>query len=239
LTTILTLKNVDVFYGKSHICHKVNLEVNPGETVCLLGRNGVGKTTLLRSVVGLTPHRAGTILFKGQNICQKLCYEIARLGIGYVPQGRQIFSNLTVAENLRSGTIIKYQKFGPISGEVLDYFPVLRERLKQAGGTLSGGEQQMLAIARALVGEPSLLLLDEPSEGIQPTIVQAIRDIVLTINRERRISILLVEQNLKFALAVAQRGYVMDKGHIVGQGDVETIAGDRIIQGHLTFSNEQ
>lgn len=232
---LLKIEGLDVGYGKISICHDVNLEIDSGELVCLLGRNGAGKTTLLRGVIGSIRHRTGSILIDGRDISGLEDFERAHLGIGYVPQGRLMFAKLSVADNLRSGTAIGRGKFGPISENVFDYFPVLRERLNQKAGTLSGGEQQMLAIARALAGKPRLLLLDEPSEGVQPTIVQSIRDLLLRIQREQNLAMLLVEQNLKFATQVTQRGYVMDKGQIVASGPIESLILEDIVQQHLTF----
>jgi urea ABC transporter ATP-binding protein UrtE len=233
---ILSVQDIDVCYGESTVCHAVSIKVGKGEIVCVLGRNGVGKTTLMRSIMGLTPPRCGQVVFKNEDITKLQSYEIARLGIGYVPQGRHILSDLTVAENLRAGTVLKYGKFGPIAEEVFEYFPILKERLTQKGGTLSGGEQQMLAIGRSLAGDPKLLLLDEPSEGIQPSIVQKIRDIIRQLNQEKGLTILLVEQNLKFALALGHRGYIMEKGYIKAEGDMGKLAEDEIIREHLTFS---
>lgn len=236
---LLRVESFDVGYGQGRICQDVGLEIAEGELVCVLGRNGVGKTTLLRGIIGLVPHRSGRIFFDGHEISGLRVFERARLGIGYVPQGRLVFSKLSVAENLRSGTAIGGERFESVSDDIFAYFPVLRERLDQRAGTLSGGEQQMLAIARALAGNPRLLLLDEPSEGIQPTIVQVIRDILLSIQREQRLAILLVEQNLKFASAVARRGYVMDKGHIVATGAIDSLIRQDVVLEHLTFREEQ
>ena len=236
---LLKLEELDVGYGESLICQGVDLDVAEGELVCLLGRNGVGKTTLLRAIIGLAPHARGRILFDGSDIRTRREYERARLGIGYVPQGRLVFGRLTVAENLLSGTVIGGARFGSVAEDCLEFFPILKERYRQRAGTLSGGEQQMLAISRALAGRPRLLLLDEPSEGTQPSIVQSIRDILRRIQKERNLAILLVEQNLKFASAVAARGYVMEKGHIVAAGPMQALVSDEVVQEHLTFSQEQ
>ena len=234
---LLKVEGLDVGYGQSRICHDVSLEIDIGELVCLLGRNGAGKTTLLRGIDGSIRHRRGSILVDGRDISGLKDFERARIGIGYVPQGRLVFRKLSVADNLRSGTAIGRGQFSPVSPDVFDYFPILRERLDQKAGTLSGGEQQMLAIARALAGKPRLLLLDEPSEGIQPTIVQSIRDTLLRIQREQKLSMLLVEQNLKFATEVTRRGYVMDKGQIVASGMIESLMREDVVQQHLTFQD--
>lgn len=233
---LLEIDGVDVGYGESLICQAISLGVEEGETVCLLGRNGVGKTTLLRSVVGIVPNRAGRVVFDGSDISGFPDHERARLGIAYVPQGRLVFSRLTVAENLRAGTLVGgLGGFTSLDEAIFGYFPILRERLKQKAGTLSGGEQQMLALGRALAGKPRLLLLDEPSEGIQPSIVQEIRDIMRRIAIERGLAVLLVEQNLKFATAVSRRGYVMDKGRIVAAGNVDDLIQDAVVAEHLSF----
>jgi len=236
---LLSVQSLDTGYGQGRICQGVDLEVGEGELVCLLGRNGVGKTTLLRAIIGLLPATAGRLSFDGQDITRLPEYRRARLGIGYVPQGRLVFGRLTVAENLRSGTVIGGRRLARgFADDVLDYFPILRERLSQRAGTMSGGEQQMLAIARALAGRPRLLLLDEPSEGIQPSIVQAIREILRQIQRDRKLAMLLVEQNLKFASALAPRGYVIEKGRIVAKGAMSELVTDAVVREHLTFSAE-
>ena len=236
---LLSLEGLDSGYGKSRICQGVDLRVDDGELVCLLGRNGVGKSTLMRAIIGLLPSTAGRIVFDGQDITRLPEYQRARLGIAYVPQGRLVFGRLTVAENLRSGTVIGGRRLAPsYAADVLDYFPILRDRLGQRAGTMSGGEQQMLAIARALAGKPRLLLLDEPSEGIQPSIVQSIREILRRIQQERKLAMLLVEQNLKFASALAQRGYVIEKGRIVAAGPMADLVSDSVVREHLTFSQE-
>ena len=232
---ILSLENVDVRYGQSHVLYGINLGVDEGKIVALLGRNGVGKTTMMRSIIGLTPPSAGKILFKGKDIARHPAYTIARQGIGYVPQGREIIPNLTVKENLLLGTIIRNGKIGTIPEEIFDYFPILKERLDQKGGTMSGGQQQMLAIGRAIAGNPSLLLLDEPSEGIQPSIVEQLRDVIKQLNVERGLSILLVEQNTEFAFGIADKCYVLDKGHICDEGTVDEIRDDEIIRKYLAL----
>ncbi len=233
---LLDVVDLDVGYGTTTICRSVSLNIEQGELVCLLGRNGVGKTTLLRGIIGMLPTTRGRILFNGSDITKATDYERARLGIGYVPQGRLVFRNLTVAENLRSGTMIGGGSLGMYPDEVFEYFPVLKQRLTQAAGTLSGGEQQMLALARVLAGRPKLLLLDEPSEGIQPSIVSEIALILKRIRDERGLALLLVEQNLKFARSVADRGYVIEKGSIVASGAIAELAEDKVVREHLTFA---
>lgn len=234
---MLSLSAVDLGYGKGTICRSINLFVGANELVCLLGRNGVGKTTLLRGIIGILPCANGQIIFNGSEITTLPDHLRARRGIAYVPQGRMVFGKLTVQENLLSGTLIGTGKLGPVPEQIFSYFPVLKLRLKQAAGTLSGGEQQMLALSRALAGRPRLLLLDEPSEGIQPSIVQEIGQILGRIRKEQGLAMLLVEQNLKFACSIADRGYVIEKGQIVASGGREALLQDDIVREHLTFAS--
>lgn len=235
--SILDIQDLRVAYGESEVCHGAALHVEKNEILCVLGRNGVGKTTLLKAIMGLVPARNGKILFKGQDITNLKPYQIARMGIGYVPQGRMIFPQMSVEENLLSGTLTEGKGVQAVPEDIFDWFPVLKERLHQKGGTLSGGEQQQLAIARCIAGNPEFVLLDEPSEGIQPNIVQRIREIIKQINRERKITFILVEQNLKFCLDCGSRGYVMENGVIQGEGDMGTIAASPVIQQYLTFKS--
>jgi branched-chain amino acid transport system ATP-binding protein len=209
----LLVDGVHTYYGESHILHGVSLTVEPGEAVALLGRNGAGKTTMIRSIVGFTPPREGRVLLDGEAVHRSPPYRIARRGIALVPQGRRIFAPLSVRENLT----LAARADGWTVERVLDLFPRLRERQDQAGGTLSGGEQQMLAIGRALLTNGRVLLLDEPSEGLAPLVVREIGRIVLRL-KERGMSILLVEQNYHLALRIADRVYVMSKGQIVYEG---------------------
>ncbi len=217
---MLRLENVHVHYGKSHVLQGVSLVVNDAEAVALLGRNGVGKTTTLRSIMGLVPTSGGTVIFSDQRLDRIAPHKIPRAGVGYVPQGRGIFPKLSVYENLCIGLDRR-----PLDGEldhIFERFPMLKERLGQHGGTLSGGEQQILAIARCLVMKPKVILLDEPTEGIMPKLVAAIRSEIREIN-ETGVSILLVEQNVRTALAVCSRAYIMEKGVISYEGTSEEL----------------
>jgi urea ABC transporter ATP-binding protein UrtE len=228
-----SVEGLHVAYGQSLICRDVSLQIGGGEAVCLLGRNGVGKTTLLRGILRLIDYRQGMCRFDGEDISRLATQAIARRGVGYVPQGRELFPDLTVEDNLRLGTIIRHGRPGPVPSEVFEFFPVLKERLTQQAGTLSGGEQQMAAIARALAGRPRLILLDEPSEGIQPNIVQQLAEVLTGIQSETGVALLIVEQNLDFALSLAARGYVMEKGRIVAEGTAEELRRDEIVVTHL------
>lgn len=230
---VLQVEHLDTAYGQTRILKGVSFEVGPRETVAILGRNGAGKTTLLRSIMGLTPARSGRVRFKDRDITRLPTYEIAALGIAYVPRGKHIFPRLSVAENLRLGARLQRSARKVLRPDVFTYFPVLEERLAQHGGTLSGGEQQMLAIARALVGDSELMLLDEPSEGLQPNLVEAIRGIIDRVSRDRGVAVLLVEQNLDFARALADRYYVMENGAIVLQGETRELADEEVIRQYL------
>ena len=231
--SVLHVEQLDTAYGQTQILRGVSFEVGPREIVAILGRNGAGKTTLLRSIMGLTPPRSGRVHFKARDITELPTYEIAALGISYVPQGKRIFPRLSVAENLRLGARLQRSADKAVRSEVFTYFPVLAERLAQHGGTLSGGEQQMLAIARGLVGDPELLILDEPSEGLQPSLVEAIRGIIGRASREQGVAVLLVEQNLDFARALAGRYYVMENGAIVLNGNTRDLADEEVIRQYL------
>ncbi|OGP49017.1 MAG: ABC transporter ATP-binding protein [Deltaproteobacteria bacterium RBG_13_51_10] len=216
---LLEIKDLNTFYEQSHILQGVSLGIDRGEIVCLLGRNGVGKTTTLKSVIGFLKLRSGQVLFKGQNVAGFPPHAIAKLGVGFVPEDRRIFPTLTVRENLIMGI-----KPGQKSDEdawttekVYKYFPALQARDKQKGGHLSGGEQQMLTIARTLMGNPEVLLIDEPTEGLAPKIVETVEQVIQDIH-QHDIPILLVEQNMRVALRLAGRIYVMSKGKIVFQG---------------------
>ena len=243
---MLEVDRVHTYYGDSHILHGVSLEVRPGQAVALLGRNGVGKTTLIRSVVGFTPPRRGTIRYDGREIQHQPPYRIARAGLALVPQGRRIFAPLSVLENLRIGERrAEPPARRPLASRPADpraephayaslqavheLFPRLRERSAQNAGTLSGGEQQMLAIGRALMTKPRLIVLDEPSEGLAPLIVREIGRVLLRL-KQAGLSILLVEQNLQLALRIADRVYVMSKGQIVYHGASSELDADEDIK---------
>jgi branched-chain amino acid transport system ATP-binding protein len=234
---LLEIQEINTYYDLSHILFDVSLEVREGETVCLLGRNGVGKTTTFRSIMGLTPPRSGCIKFHGQEIAGKRPFEIARLGVGLVPEDRIIFPDLTVRENLEIA-VQKKQKASPgqirwTLERVQSLFPILSARSNQWGGTLSGGEQQMLTIARTLMGNPALLLLDEPSEGLAPMVTQAIEEQIVAL-KQQGLTILISEQNSSFALSVADRAYILEKGHVCWQGEVSELKNNpEIMQTYL------
>ncbi|MFZ3338751.1 MAG: ABC transporter ATP-binding protein [Xanthobacteraceae bacterium] len=213
---LVRVDDIHTYYGKSHILHGVSLTVAPGEVVGLLGRNGVGKSTTLKTIMGLVRPRQGAILFEGDAIAGVAPHKLARRGIGYVPEDRRIFRILTVMENLRTGLDrrgVTEAKKQALLDKVFAFFPVLAERRSQAGGTLSGGEQQMLAIARAMMLEPKIILLDEPTEGLMPRMVSQIRNIIALLHGEG-VAILLVEQNVPLTLAASQRIYIMEKGTV-------------------------
>ena len=215
---LLGVREINTFYGISHILFDVSLQIAEKEVVCILGRNGVGKTTTLRSIMGLTPPNSGTIMFRGVDIKGKHSFEIARLGIGFVPEDRIIFPDLTVRENLEMG--IKRKDRGHWTLErVYEMFPILKHRKAQMGGTLSGGEQQMLTIGRTLMGNPQLLLLDEPSEGLAPLIVRELERQVRRLKTEG-MPILISEQNSTFTLGLSDRAYILEKGRVCWIGEV-------------------
>ena len=229
---MLAVRDLNQFYGGSHILWDLNLDVPKGSCTCLMGRNGMGKTTLLRCIMGLLPVTSGEIDFEGQDLRPMTAEARARMGIGYAPQGREIFSRLSVEENLRIGLAARRQASNTVPERIFELFPVLRRMLKRQGGDLSGGQQQQLAIGRALVLEPTLLVLDEPTEGIQPNIVHEIGNIVLRLRAEG-ITVLLVEQKLSFARRVASDFRVLDKGRLVAAGRIEELT-DEVVRRHLT-----
>ncbi|WP_436924474.1 ABC transporter ATP-binding protein [Halosimplex amylolyticum] len=221
--TLLELDGVETYYGESHVLEGVTLSVEEGEVVALVGRNGVGKTTTLRSVLQLTPPRAGSVEYRGEQLVGLGTHEVAERGVGWIPEDRRIFSQLTVAENVRVA-VPDGADAGRALATVYDTFPILDERRDQDAGTLSGGQQQMLALARGLVGENDLLLVDEPSEGLAPQIVT---DVAQALNdAARETTLLLVEQNLPLALDLADRFYVLDKGRVVDDGDTDEVSAD-------------
>ncbi|TMF47827.1 MAG: ABC transporter ATP-binding protein [Chloroflexi bacterium] len=229
--SVLQVTDLRAGYGSTPVLTGVNLKVGEGEVVALMGRNGMGKTTLLRTVMGLLPARGGSIRWKGGQEISKLPTHLrARLGLGYVPQGRDIFPGLTVRENLRLGGMAAGHDGTRQLEDVLALFPMLPEKLSARGASLSGGQQQLLALARALVAGPKVLLLDEPSEGIQPSILEQIVERIRTINRQEGIAVLLVEQNIQFAAALADRAYIMNKGVVVRELPMARIVDDPEIQ---------
>jgi branched-chain amino acid transport system ATP-binding protein len=235
---LLSVDGIDAAYGQSRILRDLSLSVDRGEVVSLVGRNGAGKTTTLRAIVGILTPSAGTVTFDGEDITDLPDYETVARGIQYVPEDRQVFPDLTVDENLRMGQL-RNEGAGTLStDEVFERFPRLRERRSNRGSQLSGGEQQMLVIARALVGRTELLLLDEPTEGLAPRIVEDVIDIVETISDEG-VTILLVEQNVQAAMAVADRHYVINKGQNVFEGTTpEVRAADDVLERHLGVGSE-
>jgi urea transport system ATP-binding protein len=231
---MLLIENLSVSYGETAVLRDVTLGVGPGEIVCLMGRNGVGKTTLLKSVMGLLRPRAGRISYGGRDLTRTSPDVRARAGIGYVPQGREIFPQLTVLENLKIGLLANPRRAKGKIEQALQMFPALSALLQRKGGVLSGGQQQQLAIARALGSEPSLLILDEPTEGIQPSVISLIGQVLAQLKADGRVAVLLVEQYFEFALKLANRCYVMEKGAIVMQGAANELDQDAIKQ-YLAF----
>ncbi len=230
---MLTLSNISVSYDGSRILRGVNLTVPEHSLVCLMGRNGVGKTTTLKSIVGLVRVESGTLTLDGKPLGHRKPDQRARLGIGYVPQGRDIFPHLTVWENLNLSLVVHGTRGNGHLDRVLELFPVLKEMLQRKGGVLSGGQQQQLAIARAILTNPKILVLDEPTEGIQPNLIDLIGETLLKIKKEGKISILLVEQYLDFCLEVGDSFYIMDRGGIVAEGPIAHL-NDEIVKQHLT-----
>ena len=230
---MLTVTQLNQYYGESHTLWDVSLEAPEGLCTCLMGRNGVGKTTLLKCIMGLLKITSGNITFGGEALTDRAAEHRAGLGIGYVPQGRQIFPLLTVEENLALGLTTGKRKKGKIPDLVFDLFPVLKEMLGRRGGDLSGGQQQQLAIGRALVLEPSLIILDEPCEGIQPNIVQEIGDIIRKLIKEMNMTVLLVEQKLHFVKQVGDLFFILDRGRCAAEGDMNDLKKE-LINRYLT-----
>ena len=230
---MLELRRVNASYGESHILRDVSMTVEPGEVVCLMGRNGVGKTTTLKTIMGLMPAQSGAIRFDGTDLTKAPPDRRVRAGLGFVPQGREILPHLTVRENRRLGFWARPKTAPPISEEasfmeVFGLFPKLYQILDRPGGVLSGGEQQQLAIARALLADPKVLLLDEPTEGIQPSVVDQIEDVILGFKAQRRFAILLVEQGLHFAARLADRYVIMAKGAVVASGKASELSEEQV-----------
>lgn len=225
---MLQVENIHTYYGESHILHGVSLSVKTGKLSVLLGRNGMGKTTTIRSIIGFTPPKEGKIYFKDKEIQELPPYRIARLGIGISPQGRSVFPNLTVKENLLLSARSSRNGHWTLD-KVYELFPRLKERASSMGGTLSGGEQQMLAIGRALVLNPDLILLDEPSEGLSPIMVETVANVIRRL-KEEQLSMLMVEQNLAMALSVADHVYILNKGEIVFSGTPEELEQDEEVK---------
>jgi len=230
---MLAINGLNHYYGDSHTLWDLDLAVPAGACICLMGRNGVGKTTLLKCIMGLLPVKGGTIQMEGKELTRVHAEDRARLGIGYVPQGREIFPLLTVEENLRTGLAAVDGGKRQIPALVLETFPQLKQMWNRRGGDLSGGQQQQLAIGRALVLNPRLVILDEPIEGLQPNIVHQIGDVIQKLNKEHGLTVLLVEQKLPFARRVADRFYIMQKGRVVAGGEM-TELGDDLIKQYLT-----
>ena len=233
---MLALRDVHAHYGKSHVLHGVTIDVGPGEVVGLLGRNGVGKSTTLKTIMGLVRASGGSVTFEGRDLIGLPTHRLPAFGIGYVPEDRRVFRLLTVLENLRTGLDrggVTPDRREALLEKVYRHFPLLRERRDQAGGTLSGGEQQMLAIARAMVLEPKIILLDEPTEGLMPRMVGQIREIIEILHKEG-VAILLVEQNVPLTLAVSDRVYIMEKGVVRHQAAAAALrANDAVIHQYL------
>lgn len=230
---MLTVEKLNQYYGESHTLWDLDLNVKQGECTVLMGRNGVGKTTLLQCIMGLISVKSGSMTFDGQDLLALSAEKRAPIGVGYVPQGRQIFPLMTVEENLQTGLAARQDRSRKIPEFIYELFPVLKDMLGRRGGDLSGGQQQQLAIGRALVTDPKLLILDEPTEGIQPNIVAEIGDIICKLNKEIGLTVLLVEQKLPFARRVGDHFCILDRGRSVAQGEMPTL-NDELVQRYLT-----
>ncbi|WP_017444169.1 urea ABC transporter ATP-binding subunit UrtE [Gayadomonas joobiniege] len=227
---MIELKNVNQKYGGTQILWDLNMTIEKGSRTCIMGRNGVGKTTLLKCIMGMLPIKSGSLVINGVDAVKKSVENRPEIGVGYVPQGRHIFGQLTVEENLKVSLNCKRQPSKTIPEHVFELFPVLKEMLHRRGGDLSGGQQQQLAIARALVVNPDILILDEPNEGIQPNVVQLIRDVLLKLNKEQGMTIVLVEQKLPFARAVGENFHLMEKGEVVASGAMQELTDELVGQ---------
>lgn len=237
MSNSLLLKTSDLRtgYGSKPVLQGVNLHVKQGEILAVIGRNGVGKSTLMKSLIGLLPTSTGDIHFAGNSIAQLPSFKRARLGIGYVPQGRDVFPRMSVEENLKVGESLGKNVPAHKYDEIYSYFPILAERRKQAAGTLSGGQQQQLAIGRVLIASPSLILLDEPSEGIQPSIVKDIARLMVELNQSQGLTVVFVEQNLEMIQSMAQRCYVMDKGQFTEELDPSELHDPEVVKRCLSI----
>jgi len=229
---MLEMSHVDAFYGNSRALQGINLSVGTGEFLAVLGRNGVGKTTLMRTILGLMDRATGAIALDGRDISALPTHRRAKAGVAYVPQGRGILPRFTVRENLTLGTFAANGGDSNLENWVVDLFPMLKEFMRRYGGNLSGGQQQQLAIARALLAQPKVILLDEPTEGIQPNIVEQIEDVIIRLNRERGITVILVEQNVSFARRAATRFAFLEKGRVVANGQISELSDD-LVQRHM------
>ncbi len=227
---MINVSQLNQRYGGSQILWDLNMDIAAGSRTCIMGRNGVGKTTLLKCLMGMLPAASGSITINQQDVTRASIESRANIGVGYVPQGRHIFAQLTVEENLKVSLNCKRQTSRSLPEDIFEYFPVLKEMLQRRGGDLSGGQQQQLAIARALVLNPNMLILDEPNEGIQPNIVQLIRDVLLRLNKEKGMTIVLVEQKLPFARAVGEQFYLMERGKVVSHGAMPELNDDLVKQ---------
>jgi len=231
---MLRVVEADSYYGQSRVLHGLNLEVKPSEFVAVLGRNGTGKTTLLKTLMGLTDRQTGKIVLGDQDLSGLPTYRRARAGIAYVPQGREIIAEFTVRENILMGAFARRDGRRAIPELVRELFPYLTDNPHRLGGLLSGGQQQQLAIARALTAEPDILLLDEPTEGIQPNLVEEIEDVIIQLNRSKHLTIILVEQNMSFAKRAADRFAILEKGHVVATGPISDLSDD-VVHRHLAI----
>ncbi len=230
---MIEVKKINQYYAQSHTLWDLSLEIKTARCTCLMGRNGVGKTTLTKAIMGLVPIKDGEIIFEGKDISKLGSERRAGLGIGYVPQGREIFSQLSVKENLEIGLLGNRNGLKQVPDKIYELFPVLKEMLKRKGGDLSGGQQQQLAIARALCLEPKILILDEPSEGIQPNIVQQIGGVIDYLTKEEKITVILVEQKLPFARKHGDDFFLIERGQVVAKGEIEELS-DEIVEQYLS-----
>ena len=230
---MLNVQGLNQYYGESHTLWDIDIDIPRGSCICLMGRNGVGKTTLLKAIMGLERVKSGEIRFEEASLTRSTAETRARMGIGYVPQGREIFAQLTVEENLRIGLTSRRDRIRKIPEQIFELFPVLKEMLGRRGGDLSGGQQQQLAIGRALALDPKILILDEPTEGIQPNVVQQIGDVIRRLNEESGVTVLLVEQKLPFARRVGKQFIILDRGRKVAEGVMPELSDD-LVKTYLT-----